>query len=108
VDEAEPVILQLAAGSLTKQEFTDWARRHMHEKPKLELRDFFNRISSEDFAERFRSLLPAETGAGPLEFKTRREEVGVAIPLLLDLGRQQREAAQAATKTIGIELPCWL
>jgi death-on-curing protein len=30
-DEAELVILQLAAGQLDKPAFTDWARKHMHE-----------------------------------------------------------------------------
>ena len=34
-DEAEPAILQLAAGSLDKPAFTDWARKHMHEKTKM-------------------------------------------------------------------------
>ena len=67
-DEAEPVILQLAAGQLNKPSFTDWLRKHMHEKPKLELRDFFSRIRPDDFSRRFRSILPAETGATPTEF----------------------------------------
>lgn len=40
-DQAEPVILQLAAGELDKTAFTAWARKHMHEKPKMELREFF-------------------------------------------------------------------
>jgi death on curing protein len=29
-DEAEPVILQLAAGSIDKNAFTEWARNYMH------------------------------------------------------------------------------
>ena len=33
-DEAEPVILQLAAGNLEKAEFTDWVRKHVREEPK--------------------------------------------------------------------------
>ena len=32
-DEAEPVVLQLAAGTLDKGTFTRWARSHMHEQP---------------------------------------------------------------------------
>ena len=50
-DDAEPAILQLAAGSLDKLEFTNWAREHMHEKPKMELRDFFVRLKYEAIAE---------------------------------------------------------
>lgn len=50
-DEAEPAIVQLAAGSLDKQAFTEWARRHMHEKPHLELRDFFARLQYKDVAD---------------------------------------------------------
>src|SRR5450432_3816565 len=50
-DEAEPVILQLAAGSLDKPEFTDWARKHMHEKPNLELREFFAKLKYQTIAE---------------------------------------------------------
>jgi len=50
-DEAEPVILKLAAGLLTKSTFTDWARRHMREKPKMELRDFFLQLRYSSIAE---------------------------------------------------------
>ncbi len=50
-DAAEPVILQLAAGSLNKPGFTDWVRKHMHEKPKMELRDFFARLKYQSIAE---------------------------------------------------------
>jgi death-on-curing protein len=94
-DEAEPMILKLAAGSLDKKIFTNWARTHMHEKPKMELRDFFSRIDSVRFSEVFRSLLPAETHANPQEFARRATETTQAIPLLGDLARQQDEAKQA-------------
>jgi len=50
-DEAEPVILQLADGSLDKSQFTDWARKHMHEKPKMELRDFFATLKYQTITE---------------------------------------------------------
>jgi death-on-curing protein len=94
-DEAEPVILQLAAGSLDKPAFTDWARKHLHEKPKLELREFFSRIDPIEFTERFHSLLPSETQSNPQEFAQRAEEAATTMPFLLDLGRQQREATQS-------------
>jgi death-on-curing protein len=50
-DTAEPVILQLAAGSLEKSEFTDWARKQMHEKPRMEMRDFFSKLTYQTIAE---------------------------------------------------------
>jgi death on curing protein len=50
-DEAEPVVLQLAAGSLDKSAFTNWARKYMREKPKMELREFFARLKYQDIAE---------------------------------------------------------
>lgn len=97
-DQAEPVILQMAAGLLDKAAFTDWARQHMHEKPKLELREFFRRISASQFAARFQSLLPAETGVPRPEFEARGVEVAESIPFLLDLGRKQREAEQSGDR----------
>ena len=45
------MILQLAAGSLDKTTFTAWARTQMHEKPKMELRDFFARLKYQTVAE---------------------------------------------------------
>ena len=50
-DEATPVILQLASGAIDKQVFTTWARRHMREKSKMELRDFFARLNYATIAE---------------------------------------------------------
>jgi len=43
-DEAEPVILQLAAGHLDKAAFTEWVRKHTRENPKMELTWFSNGI----------------------------------------------------------------
>lgn len=93
-EEADSVIRQLAAGSLGKTAFTTWARKHMHEKPKMELREFFNRIAPAQFSERFLSLLPGETGANPKEFLGRVTEATAAIPLLSDLAKQQQEAQE--------------
>lgn len=93
-DVAEPIILQLAAGSIDKPAFTHWARTQMHEKPKMELRDFFSQIDPVAFTDRFKSLLPAETQTSPREFTRRAEEAIISIPLLADLGRQQAEAAR--------------
>ncbi|MEK6674043.1 MAG: type II toxin-antitoxin system death-on-curing family toxin [Planctomycetota bacterium] len=94
-DEAEPVVRKLASGELDKAIFTDWARLHMHEKPKMELRDYFNRIDAHEFTKRLLSLLPGETGAKPDEFIQRVREATTAMPFLSDLARQQGEAKQA-------------
>ncbi|MCR4315142.1 MAG: type II toxin-antitoxin system death-on-curing family toxin [Planctomycetes bacterium] len=97
-DEAEPVVLQMAAGQLDKEEFTDWARNYMREKPKIELRDFFRRISWRDFNERFISLLPAETGADPNEYSERASEAAGSMPILRDLAREQLEALESGNQ----------
>lgn len=94
-EEAEANILQLAAGSLDKSTFTNWARQHMREKPKMELREFFGRIDPENFNKRFLSLLPSQTGVDPREFTQRTAEASVAIPFLRNLARQQQEAVEA-------------
>lgn len=57
VDEAEPVIVQLAAGSLDKAAFTEWITKHVREKPRMELRDFFARLRYQDIAEMLHSGL---------------------------------------------------
>jgi death-on-curing protein len=94
-DEAEAVILQLAAGSLDKAEFSFWVSKHAREKPTMELREFFSRIAPAEFGKRFLSLLPAETGARPDEFSQRAAEAMPAMPILEDLARQQNDARQA-------------
>jgi death-on-curing protein len=94
-DEAEPPIVQLAAGSTDKPAFTAWLRGHVHEKPKMELRDFFNGVDPAQFTQRFHGLLPAHTQVGRDEFLQRAREAASAIPLLRDLERQQREAQDA-------------
>jgi len=50
-DEAEQAFLALASGSLGKPAFTAWSRKHMHEKPKMELRDFFAQLKYQSIAE---------------------------------------------------------
>jgi len=56
-DEAEPAILSLAAGSLDKPQFSACAKRHMHEKPHIELRDFFSGLTYREIAEFMRAGL---------------------------------------------------
>lgn len=51
-DEAEPAFLSLAAGQTIKEAFAQWVSEKTHEKPRMELRDFFSNISYERFQER--------------------------------------------------------
>jgi len=77
-DDAEPIILQLAAGTLDKPAFTEWARKHMHEKPKMELREFFQRLTPQHLQE-----LDAAFRQSPgSEHKTTFHEAETAIPLM--------------------------
>jgi death-on-curing protein len=50
-DEAEPVILSLAAGKLDKTNFTEWLRKYAREKQVLDLREFFGQLSYMDISE---------------------------------------------------------
>lgn len=50
-DDAERTILALAAGELDKPAFTEWTRKQMREKPRMELREFFARLSYQSIAE---------------------------------------------------------
>jgi hypothetical protein len=81
-DEAEPVILQLAAGTLDKDAFTDRATKYMREKPRMELRDFFAAIHLQDVRD-----LAAATVAGrrPEEAEAGVGEGDRAIPLVREL-----------------------
>lgn len=92
VDDAERVFLGLAAGALSKEQFTNWARTQMHQMPRMELREFFRQVNPIRFTNTFRSLLPGETGAPPNEFAQRSTEAMNAMPFLRDLARQQQEA----------------
>src|SRR5262249_32655971 len=94
-DEAEPVILQLAAGSLEKTAFTDWPRKQRNEQPGMELREVVSRSDAAQVTQRFLSLRPGETGVSPTEFAQGHVAVAPAMPFMLDLERQQKEAKQA-------------
>jgi death-on-curing protein len=94
-DEAERVIVDLAAGRLDKPAFSDWVRRNVREKPRLELREFFAQVDPEEFTKRFKSLLPAGTGARAAELARSVAEAERSVPLLADLARQQAAAIQA-------------
>lgn len=77
-DQAEPVILSLAAGTLEKPDLTAWVRQMTHEKPKLDLRDFFARLDYKALA-----LMAEGAIAGQLtEQVTTLSEAAEAIPAI--------------------------
>jgi len=90
-DEAEREIVKLAAGACDKSTFTEWARKQMHEKPQMELREFFRDLNPKAFTDRLLGLLPALTGATQGEFDQRAHEAVVAMPILRDLAYAQKE-----------------
>lgn len=91
-DEAEPAILKLAAGAFDKSEFTQWARTHMNEKPRLELRDFFASLRIEHLDQAVPSMVEG-SGSTPEEFERTSLEAEGAIPLVRDFFvRYTREA----------------
>jgi death-on-curing protein len=87
-DDAEPVILQLAAGSIDKPAFTEWARKHMREKPRMELRDFMAQCSLHGTRGLAKSIVAS---GSETETAATVNEASKAIPLIAEL----KEAAAA-------------
>lgn len=83
-DEAEPVILELAAGSLSKEGLTAWLEKHCHEKPSLELREFFAQLTAEQLVEAGRALSQG-SGSRWMEFVATRDDAMAAIPAISTL-----------------------
>jgi death on curing protein len=105
-DEAEPIILQLAAGLLDKPAFTDWARTHMHEKPRMELREFFRTIDPEKFMQRYDALLREAPGQTLQQLQATVDETAGTtslIPLFVHLNKvavqRNDESARISTAT---------
>lgn len=81
-DEAANAVLALAAGRLDKPAFHRWTVENSHEKPRLELRSFFQRIDDNVLLEMLRSWNAAPTVA---EFDQSILDARVGIPLIRDL-----------------------
>lgn len=79
VDEAEPAFLNLAAGQTTKEAFAQWVSEKTHEKPRMELRDFFSNISYECLFEWVRASV---AGGSADEFGATMSETQRAFPFL--------------------------
>ena len=98
-DEAEPVILQLAAGSLDKPAFTDWARKHMREKPKMELREFFRNIDPQKFMEFYDATLRDAPGSTLEQLQATVSEAATAIPIIPLLVQLNKAAVQRSDES---------
>ncbi|HWB21085.1 MAG TPA: type II toxin-antitoxin system death-on-curing family toxin [Phycisphaerales bacterium] len=92
VDEAEAAILQLASSPLSKQAFTEWLRKHIREKPKMELREFFAQLSKANIDDVVESVV---AGGKEIEAKATTEEAMHAIPLVRELNLLIDVAKQA-------------
>ncbi len=100
VDEAEAGILALAAGELDKPAFTGWARKHMREKPQLELRDFFAQCKLRDTHLMAESAVASGRAA---EVERTLKEARTAIPMIEEFEQlsdywRERGDAEAAGK----------
>ncbi len=79
IDEAELAILKLAAGEMDKEAFTGWARRHIHQKPSMELREFFRRL---DWDQIISTAGAVTLGDSEVEAQATSYEAKSAIPLI--------------------------
>lgn len=94
-DEAEPIILALAAGQLEKAQLTDWLSQHVREKPRIELRDFFSRLDPAAFVHAFQAIRPDADGNSQRQFQATCNEVVTAMPFVRDLIDMNRAAVAA-------------
>lgn len=95
-DEAEPVIVRLAAGDLDKAAFTDWVRDHVHEKPKMELREFFATLRYQAIAETLESgLVHDHASQSHKERFDSIMEAARSIPAIHEANLGAMQAAQA-------------
>lgn len=93
-DEAASAIIQLVTGTLDKAAFTDWAREQMHEKPRLELREFFAKVRFADLVRAYNALPRAAPGSREEEFLRTAEEAKMAMPVLCDAAAEAARLAQ--------------
>ncbi|HMQ14771.1 MAG TPA: type II toxin-antitoxin system death-on-curing family toxin [Phycisphaerae bacterium] len=92
-DEAEPVIRQMAAGSLDKSAFTEWLRQNMHEKPKMELREFFEKADGDMLWEKMKAIVaPYDSPTGKEEIYRTWQEAKTPIPAIARFDQWAEEA----------------
>jgi len=83
-DEAEPVILRLAASEIDKDKWMQWVRKYVHKKPSMELRDFFMTLSWDQLASAGHSF-HEDQGSTPQELIGSLSEAELSIPALVSV-----------------------
>lgn len=99
-DEAEPVILKLAAGTLPKTDLTHWLRSHCHEKPSLELRAFFKELTLPEFLRAIESLPNGGAGSTFEGFSATCDEAFEAMPVVHDFGMMMLQGSTTASSEV--------
>ena len=94
--DAERTILELAAGQLDKAQLSEWIVMNSHEKPSLELREFFRALTFEQLKDTIES-----TGLSPSvdEYAASRIEAKRAMPILEHLELLARHARSVQNDT---------
>lgn len=97
-DEAEPVVLNLAAGTLDKASLTTWLKSHCHEKPQIELREFFARLDFTSMIQTSNRLTSHAPGATYEEWLASVKEASKAMPALRGLRGYLDIACESGTQ----------
>ncbi len=103
-DKAEPVILRLASGEMTKDELTAWVKANCHEKMRIELRDFFAALSPEKLLNAG-DLFHEKQGARPVEFLAALQDARDAIPAagaMWDVYHELTQSGKSPTELRGL------
>lgn len=79
IDDAESIILRTASGAVDKSVLIDWVRINAHEKPRLELREFFALVSTDRLIEQLRAFQLSGKSA---QIQVSVDEAKHAIPIL--------------------------
>jgi death on curing protein len=94
-EDAEEIILRLAAGSIDKNYLTDWTASHTHKKPSMELRHFFERFEPLGHFEHILAF-----NRGTLEEQLASiQEASRAMPVVAHLHNRVREREAAGDQS---------
>jgi hypothetical protein len=80
--EAVNVMLTVATGGLTKETLAAWIAANAHARPRLELREFFSRLTPEEVIERLTAIAASYHSGGPAELTAIVNEAADAIPVI--------------------------
>jgi death-on-curing protein len=98
LEDTELTMVALAAGTLSKEQLTDWARRSCHAKRPLELRQFFRSIDPERLDQVLQSIA---LGSGDVELTATTTEASAVMPLLDPLTRRAAAALADGKRDTG-------